>query len=515
MTEYLRQFVQWFAGGDTPYLPAIHCMRNDWFWIGTTIALDIVIIVGYSIIAARWRRSAKLAKDSAAARCLNDLRQIFIWCAVCGYAFNIMRMWWPAIRLLDIKMVILGYFTWRYVFNSNGLKAVYERFDGYDKLESDLAYYREIAETLPHLVATATPDGQADYYNASWVEYTGMSSETLKGDGWAKAVHTDDLGSVSKAWRTATANGQQFNAELRIRRHDGVYHWFAAHAKPMLDDGGQIIRYLGTNTDIHERKLADEKLKREADRLRTDEAKRRFFMNALSHDIRSPMNAIALSAQLAVLGLANGEPSVATESLVTIRENAEAATGMLNNLLEFARFSTNEKNNLSEHRVSDILLAVLRRNDKAAEAKGISLKMPQVHSVAICTDRSKLERIVSNLVENAIKFTSEGGITIESEVEGSDLEISVTDTGYGVSPEHQRLLFGEFFQVGNYERDRHKGFGMGLAIARVLAKQLGGDVTLASSNEHGSRFVIRLAGTISQQPCPAAVAAHADDHSGR
>src|SRR5262249_53398933 len=112
-------------------------------------------------------------------------------------------------------------------------------------------------------------------------------------------------------------------------------------------------------------------------------------------------------------------------------------------------------------------------------------------------DRFKLERILTNLIQNAVKFTNGGGsVNIAAEANGHDLSIHISDTGVGIAPEHREMLFQEFFQAHNVERDRSKGFGLWLALAWRLARQLGGDIRCHSELGRGSRFTIYLPGAI-------------------
>lgn len=116
----------------------------------------------------------------------------------------------------------------------------------------------------------------------------------------------------------------------------------------------------------------------------------------------------------------------------------------------------------------------------------------------IRTDRQKLGRIISNLVDNAIKYTQSGGVTIDLVERNDRPVIRISDTGIGIPPQSVPQLFDEFYQVNNMERDRAKGFGMGLAICRCLARHIGGDVRLASSSPEGSCFEIILQHNIGQ-----------------
>jgi signal transduction histidine kinase len=139
---------------------------------------------------------------------------------------------------------------------------------------------------------------------------------------------------------------------------------------------------------------------------------------------------------------------------------------------------------------------VARRFQPIAEQKGLWLRVigGGDDDVEALTDRQKLDRVVSNLVDNAIKFTQRGGVTLELAQDGAGTRVLVGDTGIGVPERDAPFLFDEFYQVDNHERDRRKGFGMGLAICRSLARQLGGDVRLARTSPGGSCFEVAVAG---------------------
>ena len=118
--------------------------------------------------------------------------------------------------------------------------------------------------------------------------------------------------------------------------------------------------------------------------------------------------------------------------------------------------------------------------------------MSSAKGTRLRSDRLKIDRILSNLVGNAIKFTKAGDVRIDSQVAGDGIEIHVVDSGIGIEQEKREHLFEEFFQVHNNERDPRKGFGLGLAIARRMALQLGGEIQVDSTVGAGSRFTLVL-----------------------
>ncbi|WP_291864243.1 PAS domain-containing protein [Bradyrhizobium sp.] len=125
-------------------------------------------------------------------------------------------------------------------------------------LRQSEAEFRTLAEALPHHAWTATPDGALNWFNPRVYEYAG--SGELDGEKWGKIVHPDDVPGVLAAWTSAIARGEPYEVEFRLRRADGVFRWFLARAVPVRDEQGQITRWIGTNTDVHDQKLIADQL---------------------------------------------------------------------------------------------------------------------------------------------------------------------------------------------------------------------------------------------------------------
>jgi len=128
--------------------------------------------------------------------------------------------------------------------------------------------FRLAVDTIPELFWICLSDGHVDFLNQRWREYTGLTLEEASGWGWQAAVHPDDLPGLVDYWRSVLASGKMGETEARLRRYDGEYHWFLFRAVPLYDESGSIVKWYGTNTDIEERKRAEEALKRSEDYLR-------------------------------------------------------------------------------------------------------------------------------------------------------------------------------------------------------------------------------------------------------
>ena len=118
-----------------------------------------------------------------------------------------------------------------------------------------------IIDTIPALAWSARPDGTAEFFNQHYLDYMGLSAEQAQGWGWTAAVHPDDLSGLAATWQAIMASGMPGEAEARLRRHDGEYRWFLFRANPLRDESGSIVKWYGVNTDIEDRKRADEALR--------------------------------------------------------------------------------------------------------------------------------------------------------------------------------------------------------------------------------------------------------------
>jgi len=121
---------------------------------------------------------------------------------------------------------------------------------------------RHVIDAIPTLAWCNLPDGTNEFLNKNWHEYTGLSPDQSHGSGWQAAFHPEDLPPLLEKWRGMLVSGEPGEIEARLRRHDGVYRWFLIRAEPFREEGGQIIRWYGTSTDIDDRKRAEERLRR-------------------------------------------------------------------------------------------------------------------------------------------------------------------------------------------------------------------------------------------------------------
>jgi signal transduction histidine kinase len=220
------------------------------------------------------------------------------------------------------------------------------------------------------------------------------------------------------------------------------------------------------------------------------------FLAAVSHDIRTPANAISLLAELirrtaANPALAAEVPDLASE----LHASALSLINLLSDVLDVARFDSGKiEIQESEFLLSSLLEEEHRQLLPLAREKGLDFQWSSPREpIHLRTDRIKLARVLGNLIGNAIKFTDRGQVRVFGEpLDGQGIQIRVTDTGVGIPPEFQRHIFDEFFQLRNPERDRMKGAGLGLTICKRLVDALGGTLEVGSKTGEGSTFTVTL-----------------------
>jgi len=122
--------------------------------------------------------------------------------------------------------------------------------------------FRSFAQLAPYHMWTASAQGQSDWYNDTAIRYSGLDLKTIVGQGWEAMVHPEDLAEVQSSWTTALVSGSDYEAEIRIRRADGIYRWHLVRALPVRDVAGKTVRWVGTNTDIEDQRADRDRLRK-------------------------------------------------------------------------------------------------------------------------------------------------------------------------------------------------------------------------------------------------------------
>lgn len=217
------------------------------------------------------------------------------------------------------------------------------------------------------------------------------------------------------------------------------------------------------------------------------------FLASASHDLRQPVTSMNLL--LSAMQAARDERSLRSVA-AKLEAPLQALEEILSSLLEVSRLEAGiirvDKYSAS---MRDIIGVVLDEYRPRAQAKRLRLAA-SVGEIRVWTDPELLRRVLRNLLDNAIKFTDRGGVSVEAFASGNDVTVAVTDSGKGVVPEIRERIFDDYFQGENPHRDRRQGLGLGLSIVRRLVGMLGGQVRLVPTAPPGARFEVTLPGTV-------------------
>src|SRR4051812_27636358 len=354
--------------------------------------------------------------------------------------------------------------------------------------------FRQLADTMPQIVFTARPDGHIDYFNRQWYEYTGLPEGETGYESWRR-VHTDEgLLVTTERWGAAVRSGQPYEIEYALRRHDGQYRWHLGRALPIRDASGRIVRWFGTNTDIHERKEFERSLQEARAEAERASRMKDEFLATLSHELRTPLNAIVGWSE--ILRLKAEMPPDLMRGVDVIARNARAQGTIINDLLDMSAIISG-KVRLDEQRVdfAEVVRSALETARPGAAEKQVALEARiEGGPFGVSGDVGRLQQILWNLLSNAIKFTAAGGrVDVTLRKAHEQIELSVTDTGEGIEAEFLPYLFDRFRQADSSKTRRHGGLGLGLSIVKQLVELHGGSVLAKSAGkDRGATFSVRL-----------------------
>jgi PAS domain S-box-containing protein len=353
-----------------------------------------------------------------------------------------------------------------------------------------------LANAMPQLVWIGRPDGTLEYVNRRLCEYTGLSeSEAMSHETWVREIiHPDDLEQSMVEWSLHAANSEAYTLEQRLRRHDGVYHWFLVRAHPENGTAGRVVRWYGTSTDIDDFKRLQRHLLEQEAALREVDMRKDRFLATLSHELRNPLAPIRNAAQ--VLGSPALPPQRLRWAQTVIQRQVKHMSWLLDDLLDVARI-TQGKLELKKARVS--LTSVV---DAAVEAARPLIDEKRHHLIIdlppevpiLEADPLRLSQVVSNLLNNAAKYTDPGGrIELSAHVEANTVRITVKDNGIGIPTQAIDRIFDMFSQVDSRSVRTDGGLGIGLSLVKGLVELHGGTTEVASAGVgQGSEFTVRL-----------------------
>lgn len=373
------------------------------------------------------------------------------------------------------------------------------------KVQASEERLRFMAESMPQKVFTATPSGDIDYFNPQWSEYTGLAFKEISKWGWMQFIHPDDLDANIRRWKQSLSSGEPFQFENRFRRHDGVYRLHISRAHALRDNGGNILMWIGSCTDIEditqtafrrdELELITVGLKEQRKQLVAINNAKDEFIALASHQLRTPATAVKQYISLVLSGYASPVTPSQKQYLQTAYDSNERQLNIINDLLKTAQIDSSRYTLKKQHHaISSLLQETITELQPILNLKSQKVIVEGKDELStVLVDSSEMKLVLSNLLENASKYSHSGGVVIvKLQKKNQKFVIEINDTGVGISRNDARRIFEKFTRIDNELSDTVAGTGLGLYWVKQIIRQHGGTVKVKSDLGKGSSFIVNL-----------------------
>jgi PAS domain S-box-containing protein len=345
--------------------------------------------------------------------------------------------------------------------------------------------FRQLAESLPQFIWITNLTGENIYTNQRFNDYTGLAEAEMMGLRWKDLIHSDDLAHTLKLWSRCLETGEPYLNEYRLRRKDGAYRHFLARAVPVKNGSGEIEHWIGSSTDIHDQKLAEDAL-RKSEKLAT--AGR--LAASIAHEINNPLAGVTNSLYLALL---DDSLKADTKSyLLTAEQELRRVAHITTQTLRFHK----QSNSAAPTDLCDIVDSVLALFGQRLADKNIRVRAECARGAVATCFADELRQVIANVVGNALDAMPQGG-TLRVRVrktrswarEGlQGVKMVIADSGHGIPPEVLERIFEPFVST-----KEATGIGLGLWVSDGIVRKHGGAIRVrsrAKDQPSGSVFTV-------------------------
>ncbi|MGK0465586.1 PAS domain-containing sensor histidine kinase [Clostridium sp.] len=372
------------------------------------------------------------------------------------------------------------------------------------KLREHESLLTEITENISEMIAKTDVDGTIKYVAPTKNDVIGYGIDNVIGKNIFDLIYIDDRKNALRRIRKLIRTKINLEIQLRCIHENGYIIWVDASFNTLLDYNNKVIGLILSVRDSTVRIKAEQCIEEnkekeillnqaiEYDKFRTD-----FFAN-ISHELRTPINVILGTVQLMDLKfkeLFNINDEKGKRHLETMKQNCYRLVRLIDNLIDATKIDAGYfQIHLSNCNIVSVIEEITLSVAEYVENKGISLIFDtEIEEKIIACDKDKIERIMLNLISNAIKFTDLGGDLLVNIFERNDnIVISVRDTGIGISKEKQKCIFDRFIQVDKSLTRNKEGSGIGLSLVKALVEMHGGKMFLESEVNVGSEFSFEI-----------------------
>jgi PAS domain S-box-containing protein len=341
--------------------------------------------------------------------------------------------------------------------------------------------YRLLVQHSPVMIWRAGLDANCDYFNETWLEFTGRTIDQEMGAGWAEGVHPDDLERCVEFYLDHFRRREAFEMEYRLRRHDGVYRWIFDRGVPFTDDAGNFAGFIGSCVDVDERRRAQEHEQQHTqEQLALARDFEKWILTIVSHDIRDPLGTILFAARR--VRDTSDENTPTRKHAEIVERGVHRIQHIVGDLLDLAR--EREGEGIPIDRKPTDLRAVCRQIidelESIARDRQITFECDIDGSGA--WDEHRILQAISNLTANAVRHGTPGS-PVQLRLTGDDKRVAVEVRNRGTIPTELLPRIFEPFRSGRHYASRGEGLGLGLFIAKAIARAHGGGLEVKSAND--------------------------------
>jgi PAS domain S-box-containing protein len=359
---------------------------------------------------------------------------------------------------------------------------------------SELSLLRMI-ETIPGMLWSATPDGMIDYCNGRLLEYSGFAPHEVMGKDWIKLLHPDDVPRTMQIWLDCVQTGAPYRVEVRTYfAAERTYRWCVTDALPLHDEHGNIIKWYGTVTDMHDWRQAQEELRATQGELAYMARVMTIgeLTASIAHELNQPLAGIVTNANTCMRMLAGDPPNImgATETVRRTIRDANRASDVIKRLRALFARKELAAEALDLNEVTREVLALCNAD---LERSRVVLRLEFATDLPpVAGDRVQLQQVILNLIGNASDAMKEiqdrpRELLIRTQRDGLDsVRVTVQDTGVGFKPEDAEKLFVAFYTT------KSGGMGIGLSVSRTIIQSHHGDLWATANAEYGAAFAFRI-----------------------
>ena len=355
-----------------------------------------------------------------------------------------------------------------------------------------------VLEGIPQIAWTATPQGTNSYLNRRWFDYIGQENVEGSDPGWATRLHPDDWLAAGQRWAECLVSGEPYEVEYRFRNHAGDYRWMLVRGLPSRNAQGAIIQWIGTCTDIHEQKLALERIDQAQHQLRdNNEQLTRAnvdldnFIYTASHDLKAPISNIEglLDALLLELPAATAQSEEVRPLLDLMQDSVNRFKRTIEHLTNVSRLQKEYGRSTVPVGLAAVIHDVCLDLELVIQSTEARLEIDVQAAPTVLFSEKNLRSLVFNLLSNALKYrapTRPLHVRLRTWAEADHVVLEVRDNGLGLDTVCTDRLFGMFQRF----HDHVEGSGIGLYMVKKMVENAGGRITVASTMEVGSVFSV-------------------------